>query len=109
MAATAKWIEGIARGSRDARRAVRFPLGVSLRVCWSDAWGNTAYLPAEGLNISESGAAFLVKEPLPLAADVHIELPNSRAIAPARVCSCVLQSGGWRIGVELNAQLLRAC
>jgi hypothetical protein len=109
MAARAKRIEGTASVNGDARKAVRFPLGVGLRVCWSDEWGNTGCLPAEGLNISESGAAFLLEEPLPLAAEVHIELPNSRAIARARVRSCLPQSGGWRIGVELNAQLLSVC
>jgi hypothetical protein len=109
MAAIANWFGGTASVDGDARKAVRFPLSASLRVCWSDEWGNTGCLPAEGLNISESGAAFLLEEPLPLAAEVHIELPNSRAIASARVRSCLPQSDGWRIGVELNAQLLRLC
>ena len=67
---------------------------------WAGAAGP---LTVWGLNISDRGAAFVSEQPLPLRANIHLELPNSRATASGTVRNCMRWGAAWRVGVEFDA------
>lgn len=86
----------------ESRRAVRFPMRSFVRVCRFDHGGKAQPVVAKGLNLSATGVAFETREPLPLLALVHVELPCSRLSAMARVRNRERRGASWRIGVELD-------
>lgn len=91
----------------DERRGVRFPLPLKLQMQWGTPDASTARLPVWGLNISGLGAAFITDHPLPLSADVYLELPNGPARKAAKVRNCKRWGAAWRVGVEFDLDLLR--
>lgn len=89
-----------------ARRDARFPMHSLLHATWLDPTGTAHHFTGEALNLSATGAAFVVEESLPLDALVHLELPGSRLSGTARVRHCSPHDGAWRIGVELEGALV---
>jgi len=87
----------------DSRKAVRFPMRTPVQVC---SLGNERAETGQGLNISASGMAFVIAEPLALATPVHIALPNCGLSALALVRNCERHEQGWRIGVEIVGSLV---
>ncbi len=88
--------------AQDDRRAARFPMYSTMKLCWGAPDFATAPLAVWGLNISEGGAAFVSDEPLPLAVKVHLELPTSRVSAVGVVRNCMRWGSSWRVGVEFS-------
>jgi len=89
----------------EARRAVRFPLASTVRVMMCDG-GAGEWTVAQGLDLSDTGVAFLADETFPVGAFVCIELPNCRMTSVGCVRNCQWR-GGWRIGMKLAAPFLR--
>lgn len=85
----------------ETRKAVRFPMGSLLRVRRLGAAGSEPAIVGKGLNLSATGLAFLLPEPLALSTQVRVELPYSRLIALATVRNCGRRGPSWRVGVEL--------
>jgi hypothetical protein len=90
----------------DERRGVRFPLPLKLQMQWGTPDASTARLPVWGLNISGLGAAFITDHPLPLSADVYLELPQNPVRKAAKVRNCKRWGAGWRVGVEFDLKLM---
>ena len=92
--------------ARDDHEA-RYPIRSRFKIYLCAADGCLTALKGAGVNLSEGGAAFLVDCELPIGALIHIELPNSRMTASGRVRSCVAAEGGWRIGMQFDAELIQ--
>jgi hypothetical protein len=88
----------------ELRTADRFPMRSSVRLCPLDG-GTERVVPAQALNISALGMAFLVSEALAPGLRVHVALPHSGLSALARVRSCVRRELCWRVGVEIEGSL----
>jgi PilZ domain-containing protein len=88
--------------SGEARRSKRFPLRAAARVSWSDASFHWHDCRAHAVDLSATGFALLIAEPLPLSMQVHVILPTSGVIATGQVRNCQRRGNSWRIGVELE-------
>ena len=93
--------------AENARRTERFPMFSKMKVCLPQTGLDPLPMPVRGLNISETGAAFVSGEPLPVAARIYLQLPNSRVSAPAMVRNCSRRGAAWRIGVEVDGEVTR--
>ena len=86
----------------EARKSERFPMRSAVSVC---CLGSDFVMPAQGLNISDGGMAFVLAEELPYGALIQVALRQSGMSAVARVRNCELHEAGWRIGVEFLGSL----
>src|SRR5215469_2509056 len=93
--------------AEDARQSERFPMFSKMNVCLRQPGLDPTPISVRGLNISETGAAFVCDEPLPVAARVYLQLPNSRVSAPATVRNCARRGAAWRVGVEIDGKVAR--
>ncbi|HUI54824.1 MAG TPA: PilZ domain-containing protein [Bryobacteraceae bacterium] len=93
----------------ESRSAVRFPMHSFLRVCWFDQHGTAHHVMAQGLNLSATGIAFMLEEPLPVPTMLQLELPAGRLTAIANARSCEPIDTSWRIGVELEGPFTSVC
>jgi PilZ domain len=91
--------------AQESRKAARFPLASTIRVRKCDASAGE-WTSAHGLNLSESGVAFLADQPLAPGTLLQVELPNSRCSAIGPVRNCQRRGNLWRIGVELAGPFL---
>ena len=91
----------------EARKAVRFPMHSLVRAVWVDGRGAERNFPAQGLNLSATGAALVVAASIPLDTPVHLELLCSRMSGTARVRNCTRRGASWRAGVEFGEFLRR--
>jgi len=86
----------------ESRKSERFPMRSAVLVC---CLGSDCVVPAQGLNISDRGMAFVISEELPYGALIQVTLPQSGMSTVARVRNCEPNHGGWRVGVELMGSL----
>jgi hypothetical protein len=91
--------------ANDERRVARLAMLSKMKMCWGGPDVKTGPLAVWGLNISDRGAAFVSDHPLPVRANIHLEMPNSRAIASGTVRNCMRWGAAWRVGIEFNAKL----
>jgi len=89
--------------ARDERRTARFQMLSRMKMSWGGPDLATGPLAVWGLNISDRGAAFVSEQPLPLRANIHLELSNSRTTASGAVRNCMRWGDAWRVGVEFDA------
>jgi len=94
------------RSWEEARQAERVPLAAPVRVSPMSAAGLTGRLAAQGLNLSTSGMAFLVAEPLPVGTVLYLELVRTGSMAIGRVRSCARRGAAWRIGAEFTTDFI---
>jgi hypothetical protein len=87
----------------DERCAARSPMFSRMTLSWGYPDFETAPLTVWGLNISGGGAAFISDQPLPLAAIVHLEIPESGASVSGTVTNCMRWGAAWRVGVKFDA------
>jgi hypothetical protein len=88
----------------DERRAARFQMLSKMKISWGGPDLGAGPLAVWGLNISDRGAAFVSDQPLPVRANVHLELPNCRATASGTVRNCMRWGAAWRVGVEFDGE-----
>jgi hypothetical protein len=89
----------------ELREADRFPMRSPVRVCPLEDCGTARAVPAQGLNISAKGMAFLASEALAPGMRIHLALPHTGLSARARVRNCERRERGWRVGVEIEGSL----
>lgn len=92
----------------ERRTGERFPLTSEVRISWSDPAGRLISVIAEGRNVSEHGAAFLMDHPLPGKLLVHLEFPHGHLAVSGFVRNCRRRGGRWRVGIEFVSKLPRA-
>jgi len=93
--------------AEDARQSERFPMFSKMKVCLPQPGLDPAPMAVRGLNISETGAAFVCDAPLPVTTRIYLQLPNSRVSAPAMVRNCARRGAAWRVGVKIDGEVVR--
>jgi hypothetical protein len=88
----------------DERRAARFQMLSKMKMSWGGPDFGAGPMAVRGLNISDRRAAFVSDQPLPLRANIHLELPSSRATASGTVRNCMRWGAAWRVGMEFDAE-----
>lgn len=88
----------------DERRAARFQMLSKMKMSWDGPGLGAGPMAVWGFNISDRGAAFVSDQPLPVRANIHLELPNSRATASGTVRNCMRWGAAWRVGVEFDVE-----
>jgi PilZ domain len=96
--------QGELEGSVDSRRVVRFPMRSEVRIWSAEDPSNPGPVMVQGLDISESGLAFVVRREFRVFSRIHMELPKSRVSLVGEVRNCARCAGGWRIGVEFTGE-----
>lgn len=93
--------------AHDESRGARFPFLSKLKIYRGMADGTFTPLEGAGLNLSESGTAFVVSCELPIGDSLYLELPKSRMSVSGTVRSCVAVDGGWRVGMEFDGEMIK--
>ncbi|MBK9168343.1 MAG: PilZ domain-containing protein [Bryobacterales bacterium] len=87
----------------DARRAERFARpGCMIRLCWLDQDGMTRMALAPAINLSESGMAVELPEPVLTGTKVRLHADRERLWGRASVRHCRPQSGRYMVGLQFE-------
>mgnify|MGYP005843392965 CR=1 FL=1 len=84
------------------RRGSRSRLAERIRVCWEDDRGNPFEIKGRCVDISETGVAFLVEEPLPLRSYVQCEIASMRFKASGSIRFAYRKGLKHLIGLEFS-------
>ena len=89
-------------GNGDARRHRRRPIDCMLSLSWRDQAGNTRFVRARGLDISESGARIESSEPIETNSEVFVRVDDYGLVGCAAVRHCSRRGPKFVLGLELT-------
>ncbi|HSB15367.1 MAG TPA: DnaJ domain-containing protein [Bryobacteraceae bacterium] len=86
----------------EARRHWRKPVDCELSLSWQDKVGNTRFIRARGLDVSEKGARIETEERIDPNSYVFINMDQYGLAGSASVRHCTRRDGKFVIGLEMN-------
>lgn len=88
------------------RRHGRIPYTGPVRVSWQDSDGQSRYMMAKCIDVSEGGLRIESSEPIPARAVILLNAERLKVSGSATVKHVVRRGSKYLLGVELNAALL---
>lgn len=89
----------------NSRRSQRFSYGERVRLSWHDSQGQVKYAHAKCLDVSDSGMAIELLEPVEVRSYVSLKADALKLAGSAAVRYCRRYAGKYFIGLEFSAGL----
>ena len=94
--------------SIESRCGQRLPVTSPLRLGWINDEKRMEYTDGQTIDISLTGLAAWLPRRMRISALVHLEIPERHVVLLGRVRNCIRWKDGWRIGIELVADVAMA-
>jgi len=90
-------------GKREQRRERRYPLDCDATLSWQDSQGQSRFLEARALDISESGVRIEASEPIEARTCLHVWIKHYDTSGDAVVRHCTGRGHRYLLGMEFSS------